>query len=91
MQLLIQHIFTKIAGFFIFICLKCSVISLERHALEIKTNLFPLCIFGQNQNISLSLVNMCSFWPEVYMKRQPLSGHAVSQLLHSLTLNLCGN
>jgi hypothetical protein len=51
------------------------VISLEKLATKIKTNFFP---------------SKFSFWSEVYRKYQQLSGHAVSQLLKFLTLNLCG-
>ena len=44
-------------------------------ALGIKTNFF---------------LSEYSFWPEIYKKYQKLSGHAFSQLLPFLTLNLCG-
>ena len=53
--------------FFIFICLRGSVFSLEKLATGIMTNFFFLCDH--------------SFCSEVYMKRQNLSGHAVSQHL----------
>ena len=66
MQPLLQHIFISI-------CLKGSVISLEKLATKIKTFFF-LCKF--------------SFRSEVHKKCQKLPGHAVSQLLQFLTLNL---
>ena len=58
---------------FYFYLSKNSVISLEKLATKIKTN--------------FSFYH--SLWSEIYKKCQKLSGHAVSQLLNFLTLNLC--